>query len=62
MPDAFSFGLFDALSLAPLLRLLQPIYDFLHKRFCVDFFWYSVCFTIMDIFDNWLVKFVNRAP
>eukprot|EP00964_Phaeocystis_antarctica_P039468 scaffold22580_cov76-Phaeocystis_antarctica.AAC.1 len=58
-------SIIDALSVGELGEYLSKIYQFLTKRRC---FCYlpnpfgrcpSVCFSIKDIFDNWVVKFVS---
>ena len=58
-------SLIDALSMGPLGIELDKIYQFLIKRRCFCYMWNpfgrcpTVCFRIVDIFDNWVVSFVN---
>ena len=55
---SWNIGIIGALSMDAFISFLQPVYDFLTKRRCFWFFG-EHCFRIMDIFDNWLVKFVS---
>merc|ERR1712230_279789 len=51
-------GLIGKLSMQAVVNFLRPIHDFLTKRRCFWFFGRR-CFRIMDVFNNWLVRFVN---
>jgi hypothetical protein len=51
-------NIINGLSLGPLIGILKPIYEFLTKRRCFWFFG-KHCFSIKDIFNNWLVRFVS---
>ena len=55
---SWNIGIIDALSMDAFIDFLQPIYDWLTKRRCFWFFG-THCFSIKDIFDNWLVRFVS---
>ena len=55
---SLNLKLINTLSMAPFIDLLEPIYDWLVKRRCFWFFG-EHCFSIKDIFDNWLIRFVS---
>ena len=52
-------NIINGLSLGPLIGILKPIYEFLTKRRCFSLFFWKACFSIKDIFNNWLVRFVS---
>ena len=57
-------NIINALSLEAVVRFLRPIYEFLTKRRCFSIdLWFTTlgpwCFSIKDIFNNWLVRFVS---
>jgi hypothetical protein len=52
-------SLIQGLSMGPLGIELDKIYLFLTARRCFKFITWDICFSIKDIFDNWVIRFVE---
>jgi hypothetical protein len=52
-------SLIQGLSMGPLGIELNKIYLFLTARRCFKFITWDICFSIKDIFDNWVIRFVE---
>lgn len=62
---SLNLKIINILSMERFIKFLRPVYDWLIKRRCFSInlgFWGTLgpwCFSIKDIFDNWLVGFVS---